>query len=259
VAATFFCSTGGAVEGAKYRQVYSCEGTPPAIAVSVLGRLPKEQKVTLITRDQKAAATVREILPNQVFSVGFLIGTRLDAPTLTRCDGMIASLTSAEQVELVQLVETMSDITRSKLLSFVEKLSNQDMRTKDFGNLGDPKPYDLRWPNHQVTELRQFLLAPNLTVATAVVKYDEYSGDNRPRKDCDRCYEQDALLVMNNNEMIYLSEDLCDYLVSAFKISGRIHIHRSSHGCGNGIRGESVLDLSDPVPVSIFSDFDLSD
>ena len=52
---------------------------------------------------------------------------------------------------------------------------------------------------------------------------------------------------------------ICDSLVSAFKISDRLHIHVSSNGCANGIKGEMVFDLSGPGPKAVFSDWDLSD
>ena len=50
---------------------------------------------------------------------------------------------------------------------------------------------------------------------------------------------------------------ICDSLVSAFKISDRLHIHVSSNGCANGIKGEMVFDLSGPgrKPCSVTGTF----
>jgi hypothetical protein len=139
-------------------------------------------------------------------------------------------------------------------------------RSRDGMPPADEQP-DVYFTNYQITEAEVFALSPNYAAVLANVTYDAMIHDASHQKyeKSTTPSEAEPMLFIVGRNVTEVTKDarqessICDRLVSAFKISNRLHIHVSSNGCRNGINGQMVFNLTEPAPKTVFSDWDLSD
>jgi hypothetical protein len=258
-----------------FRQIYACEQGKPSSA-SALGEIAGWKTISVIGRDGKGGALVREALPNEGFGAGVFRGTRLELkPDLACSVAKLAVLAPPGRVEIVRLSEVNQSAAVARVADYFDARNREQLPD---ANAYERPPFYLT--NYRIESAKAFVLTPSYAVVEANVGFDVYDlVTEKPRSpmQTERLtskYEKadpelnigpQPMVIVVGRELTELTKpfregsSICDELVSAFRIGKRTYIHISSTGCANGIKGQMVFDLSGPAPKAVFSDWDLSD
>jgi hypothetical protein len=243
----------------RFRQIFACEDDHPLVAKS-LGKITGLKTVSFVSSNGKSIAVVKGTLPHEIFSSGFFPVTRLELTPGSHCSTpALAVLAPPPSIEIVPLKESSDE----SLIQRVERYL--DARFK--AAAADAASQDERdaISNFKITKAEIFVLSPRYTAVLAHVTHVATSyQDGKYDKEASGMMVEPMLFIVGETvtELTQKARKgywICDSLISAFKLSNRLHIHVASDGCNNGINGQMTFDLSGPTPKEVFSDWDLSD
>ncbi|MBR1218791.1 hypothetical protein JQ557_12385 [Bradyrhizobium sp. U87765 SZCCT0131] len=243
----------------QFRQIYNCDNVSPALA-SALGTITGVKSITIVWAGGKSEASVKELLPKEAFSAGIFDGTRLELPSGISCSKeSIAVLAAPQNVDPIQVKETTSPSAINRVSEHLV-VREQDELPSPEARL-HPGSYA---KNYRIADAKVLALSSNYVAVQADILYDRmvYSGDHYEKAPQGSAEPMLFIVGRNVTELtrpFRREYSICDKLVSAFTISGRLQVHVSANGCNNGIKGQMVFDLSGSVPRAVFSDWDLSD
>jgi hypothetical protein len=257
-----------------FRQIYSCKGMPAS--ARALGEITDWKRITVVGPNARAAALVRERLPDEAFGAGIFEGTRLELQPDTECSAAkLAILAPPSRVEPVRINEARDPSAIARVVDYLSTRAKAGPSSEATDEHLLPGAYST---NYRLVGAKSFFLTPRYTIVLATLSYDRYvlvtekpsgsvgvqvlgrkyekaAGPNEPTPVLFAVSDQVTELTKGSREV----GAICDRLVSAFKISKRLHVHISANGCENGINGQMVFDLSGAAPKPVFSDWDLSD
>jgi hypothetical protein len=239
----FTCSIADAEDRASiYRETYPCkEGSPKSTCI--VGTIPRGAPVTLITKDQVFSAKPLRELPDQIFASETATGTLLQTEkSLPRAGGIIAIIAPANTISVIKQEAQNDPELVSKVDKYLEKMSHE---FKDW--VGH------RWLNPHFST-RVIGLTPNVKIAEVKVRMDDgaYVPDKGAMEvTCTQCTEETITLLVHDDVFELFDRGdtlLCSRLISALRLSGRIHIYSTADGCQNGVYIAQVQEVSESGP-----------
>lgn len=230
-----------------YHEVYPCLEAS-LTSTCVVGAVPRGAPITLITKDQAISAKrIRE-----VHDYGNFTGTVLKHDKgLSKSGEMLAILAPISTVSVLKQ-ELRDDPNDAELVrkvgDYVEKINREHERVKDAS-----------WVNPH-SEIRIVGLTPTAKVVQVTVTADMEAPS--PTTDqmevmCSRCGGGKLTFLARDDDLFDLFNTkqrfVCSDLVSAFRLSGRLHLFATTSGCTEGGYDLTVQGVSGPAPRPVFT------